>query len=144
VARRRLGVDDYDATNIHTVGLRASGMVAGFDLNAEAAYQWGDAGQVGFIFKPFLYGDDGAEYSNWAGTVEAGYTFDVKWQPRVFLGFDYYGGETTATSVCSIGCGPSTSPRRASASTACSPTPCAAGSSISTTTSRTCGSAAAA
>ncbi len=87
------GVDDYDVTNIHTIGLRASGMIGGFDLNAEAAYQWGDAGQVGYIFKPFLYGDDDAEYANWAGTIEAGYTFDAMWQPRVFLGFDYYGGE---------------------------------------------------
>ena len=86
-------VDDYDVTNIHTVGLRASGTFGAFDLNAEAAYQWGDAGQVGFVFKPFLYGDDGAEYDTWAGTIELGYTFDMAWQPRVSLGFDYYGGE---------------------------------------------------
>ena len=87
------GVDDYDVTNIHTVGLRASGMVDAFDINAEIAYQWGNAGQVGFVFKPFLYGDDRADYSAWAGTIEVGYTFDMSWQPRVSLGFDYYGGE---------------------------------------------------
>ncbi|HPO84975.1 MAG TPA: alginate export family protein, partial [Candidatus Hydrogenedentes bacterium] len=63
------------------------------DFEAEAAYQWGDAGQVGFLFKPFLYGDDGADYDSWALNLELGYTFDMAWQPRVFLGFAYLGGE---------------------------------------------------
>jgi len=86
-------VDDYDVTNIHTVGLRGAGTIGAFDFEAEAAYQWGDAGQVGFLFKPFLYGDDEADYDSWALNLELGYTFDMAWQPRVYLGFAYLGGE---------------------------------------------------
>jgi len=86
-------VDDYDVTNIHTIGLRGAGTIGAFDFEAEAAYQWGDAGQVGYIFKPFLYGDDGADYSDWALNLEVGYTFDMAWQPRVYLGYAYFGGE---------------------------------------------------
>ena len=87
------GLDDYDVTNIHTIGLRGAGTIGAFDFEAEAAYQWGDAGQVGFLFKPFLYGDDGADYNEWAANVEVGYTFDMAWQPRVYLGYAYFGGE---------------------------------------------------
>lgn len=88
-----IGVDDYDVTNIHTIGLRGAGTIGAFDFEAEAAYQWGDAGQVGFVFKPFLYGDDDADYGEWAGNLEVGYTFDMTWQPRVYLGAAYFGGE---------------------------------------------------
>ena len=87
------GVDDYDVTNIHTIGLRGAGTIGAFDFEAEAAYQWGNASQVGILFKPFLYGDDDADYSNWAMNLELGYTFDMAWQPRVYLGFAYIGGE---------------------------------------------------
>ena len=87
------GLDDYDVTTISTLGLRGAGTIGAFDFEAEAAYQWGDAGQVGFLFKPFLYGDDGAEYDNWAANVEVGYTFDMAWQPRVYLGYAYFQGE---------------------------------------------------
>jgi hypothetical protein len=86
-------LDDYDATNLHTVGLRAAGMIAAFDFEAEAAYQFGDADQVGFLFKPFIYGDDGAEFDAWAGTLELGYTLDIAWQPRIYLGAAYFEGE---------------------------------------------------
>ncbi len=87
------GVDDYDVTNLHTVGLRAQGVIGAFDFEAEAAYQFGDADRVGFLFKPFLYGDDRAEFDEWALNLELGYTFDVAWQPRAYLGFAYLGGE---------------------------------------------------
>lgn len=87
------GVDDYDVTNLHTIGLRAAGAIGAFDFEAEAAYQFGNADRVGFLFKPFLYGDDGAKYDEWALNLELGYTFDVAWQPRVYLGFAYLGGE---------------------------------------------------
>jgi hypothetical protein len=86
-------LDDYDPTNLHTVGLRAAGTLGAFDFAAEAAYQFGDAGQVGFLFKPFLYGDDDASYDAWAGHVEAGYTFEMAWSPRVYLGAAYVEGE---------------------------------------------------
>jgi hypothetical protein len=88
-----LDLDDYDVTNIHTVGFRSAGAMAGFDFNLEVAYQWGDVGQIGTIFKPFVYGDNRAELDQWGGSIEVGYTFDAPWQPRVALGFDYYGGE---------------------------------------------------
>ena len=87
------GLDDYDVTNINTIGLRGAGTIGAFDFEAEAAFQFGDAGQNGFLFKPFLYGDDGAEYDSWAANLEVGYTFDMTWQPRVYLGYAYFGGE---------------------------------------------------
>ena len=86
-------LDDYDVTNLHTVGLRGAGTIGAFDFEAEAAYQFGDADQAGFLFKPFLYGDDGADYSAWAANLELGYTFDITWSPRVYLGGAYFDGE---------------------------------------------------
>jgi len=88
-----LNRDDYDPTTLHTVGLRAAGTIDAFDLTAEAAYQFGNAGQVGALFRPFTYGDDRAEFGAWAGDIEAGYSLDVAWQPRVYLGAAYFGGE---------------------------------------------------
>jgi opacity protein-like surface antigen len=88
-----LGLDDYDPTTLHTAGLRAYGQYSAFDYDLEAAYQWGEASQVGFGFKPFTYGDDDAEYDSWAADADLGYTFDVPWQPRVFVGGAYFGGE---------------------------------------------------
>jgi hypothetical protein len=96
-----LGLDDYDPTTIHTIGLRGAGTYGAFDFEAEIAYQWGDAGQIGFgvgipggrQILPFVYGDDSAEYSNWAGHFQVGYTFDMNYKPRVFLGGVYLGGE---------------------------------------------------
>ena len=87
-------LDDYDVTSLHTVGLRGAGTIGAFDFEAEAAYQFGDAGSAGFLFKPFLYGDDDAEYDGlWGANVEVGYTFDFMWTPRVYLGGAYFDGE---------------------------------------------------
>ncbi len=89
-----LSLDDYDVTNLHTIGLRAAGKFDAFDYAVDAAFQTGDADSVGFLFSPFVYGDDGAEFSGWAGDLELGYTFaDVMWKPRVFVGGAYYSGE---------------------------------------------------
>lgn len=88
-----LGLDDYDVTNLHTVGLRAAGHARGFDYEANAAWQFGEADQVGFLFKPYAYGDDGAEYDAWAGDATVGYTFDVAWRPRVYAGGAFFDGE---------------------------------------------------
>jgi hypothetical protein len=89
-----VGVDDYDPTEIHTFGLRGAGTFGAFDFNADFAYQTGDLGQQGFLFAPFgLYGDDELDMSEWATDLEVGYTFDMTWTPRVYLGFVYYGGE---------------------------------------------------
>ena len=86
-------LDDYDVTNLHTVGLRGAGTIGAIDFEAEVAYQFGDADGVGSLFKPFLYGDDGAEFDAWAGNLEVGYTFDFAWTPRVYLGGAYFDGE---------------------------------------------------
>jgi hypothetical protein len=86
-----LGLDDYDGTRLHTVGMRTVGTIGAFDWYAEAAYQWGDAGTLGNWFRPNgVYGDDDAEYDNWAGVFELGYSFDVRYAPRVFVTGAYY------------------------------------------------------
>ena len=88
-----LGLDNYDVTNLHTVGLRAAGAVAGFDFDAQAAYQFGNASKVGSLFSPYAYGDDHAGYDAWAGDITLGYTFDFKCSPRIYAGAAYFGGQ---------------------------------------------------
>lgn len=87
------GIDDYNVTNLHTIGLRGEAKFGALDLNAEFAYQFGDASAVGAGFRPYLYGVDSPSYDSWATDIEVGYTLDVMWNPRVFLGFAYFGGE---------------------------------------------------
>ena len=87
------GVDDYDTTNLHTVGLRAAGEIGAFDFEAEVAYQFGEASTTGFLFKPLLYGDDDDDFSVWGLNLEAGYTLDVPWEPRVHFGYAFIDGE---------------------------------------------------
>jgi hypothetical protein len=89
-------LDDYDSTNLHTVGLRASGAFAQFDYTGEIAYQFGEADSIGALFAPVnqLYGDDGATFDNWGGDLEIGYTFEnIAWTPRIYLGGVYFSGE---------------------------------------------------
>lgn len=92
-----LGVDDYDVTSLHTIGLRGAGTLGAFDFDAEIAYQFGDAATVGNMFAALglnsPYGDDGADFSTWGANLQMGYTFDMTWNPRVFLGGAYFGGE---------------------------------------------------
>lgn len=96
------GVDQFDdTTTIHTIGLRGAGTISNFDFEAEFAYQFGDATSAvsGFFnpdpasVLPFVYGDDDEEYDAWAMNLEVGYTFDVSYQPRLYLGFAYFEGE---------------------------------------------------
>lgn len=86
-------VDDYGRTNLYTVGLRGAGTLGAFDFEAEAAYQFGDAAHTGGLFVPLVYGDDGAEYGAWGVNAEAGYTFDMAWEPRVFAAYAFLQGE---------------------------------------------------
>jgi len=92
-----LNVDDYDVTNLHTIGLRGAGTYGALDFEAELAYQFGDAGSVGSTFQGqgllSPYGPDGASFSNWAGNLQVGYTFDMDYTPRVYGGAAYFGGE---------------------------------------------------
>ncbi|HOZ48869.1 MAG TPA: alginate export family protein [Candidatus Hydrogenedentes bacterium] len=91
----RFGLDDYDVTNLYTVGVRAFGESGGFDYEAEVAYQWGDAGQVGAIFAPagFPYGDDDADFDAWACNLQVGYSFETRWNPRPHAGLAFFEGE---------------------------------------------------
>lgn len=91
-----LGLDDYNVTNLFTVGLRAEGTVGRCDYAGEVAYQFGNADSMGALFAPAntLYGDDHARYDTWAGDVELGYTFEnIAWKPRVYFGGAYFGGD---------------------------------------------------
>lgn len=88
-----LGVDDFDTTNMHTVGVRIAGTRGQFDFEAQAAYQFGNAGRIGSLFRPGLYSDDGADFGKFAFDAEAGYTFDVSWTPRLWAGVAWFQGE---------------------------------------------------
>lgn len=91
------GVDQYDVTNIHTVGIRLFGGWNALDYDLEVAYQFGEADSIGFTFPQGgilgMYGDSGAEYDHWASDLEIGYTLDVAWQPRFYIGGAYFQGE---------------------------------------------------
>ncbi len=91
-----LDKNQYGATQLHTVGLRANGRSSGFDYDLELSYQFGEAhvNGAGFVPVGLIYGDDDAEYDSWAGDLTVGYTFeDVKFSPRVYLQGAYFGGE---------------------------------------------------
>jgi hypothetical protein len=66
-----------------TLGLRFAGAKRQFDWDLEGAYQFGDSG----LAAPM--DDIGA----FALTGKAGYTFDVEYQPRVFLNGTYLSGD---------------------------------------------------
>lgn len=88
------GIDNYDPTNLNTIGMRAFGDYGPWDYDLELAYQTGNADAVGAGFRPYgLYGDDTADYDNLGGDVEVGYSLDMPWQPRLFVGGAYFQGE---------------------------------------------------
>lgn len=89
----RFGFDDYDPTYLHTIGARLFGGTAAFDYDWELAYQFGEADAVGAMFSPVLYGDSGASFGNFATDLEVGYTVDMAWQPRIFVGGALFEGE---------------------------------------------------
>lgn len=81
--------DDLTAleSDLHTLGLRGAGKVGAFDFEAEVAYQLGDANDTGW----WIFGVD-RDYNAWGVNLEAGYTFDISWQPRIYAGFAYLEG----------------------------------------------------
>ncbi len=89
------GLDDYDTTNLHTVGVRLNGGWESWDYDLEVAYQFGEADSHGSRFVPIgmIYGDDDAEYDNWGADLNAGYTFDAMWSPRVSIIGGYFQGQ---------------------------------------------------
>jgi hypothetical protein len=90
-----VGLDDYDATNLHTVGARLNGMTGQWDYDIELAYQFGEADSHGARFVPsgMIYGDDDAEYDNWGADLNTGYTFETTWSPRVSIIAAYFQGQ---------------------------------------------------
>ncbi|GMW01981.1 MAG: hypothetical protein AMXMBFR84_31170 [Candidatus Hydrogenedentota bacterium] len=87
------GLDNYDPSNLHTMGIFVRGDIASWDYALHAAYQFGEADAVGASFRPFLYGDNSAQFDAFAGDIELGYTFDASWSPRLYVGGAYIGGE---------------------------------------------------
>jgi len=82
---------DGTTVDLHTFGLRGSGVIGGFDFELEAAYQIGEVDDVpsgcwlGF-------GEGNVDYDGFGINAEAGYTFDARWQPRLSARFAYLGG----------------------------------------------------
>lgn len=89
------GWDDYGSTTLHTVGGRLWGGWGAFDFDWEFAYQFGEASRQGFGFQPVGggYGDDDAEFGNFATDLAMGYTFDTRWSPRPYVGAAWFEGE---------------------------------------------------
>ena len=73
-------------SEVHTPALRVWGAGEGFDYNVELAYQFGESKQASAMFGHDL------DYNAWAGDIEAGYTLDVAWSPRISLGGAYFEG----------------------------------------------------
>ncbi len=92
-----LDLDEYDPTYLHTVGVRAWGAYNAIDYDLELAYQFGEADAVGALFPAQSiwgsYADNDADFDAWAGDLELGYTLDMNWQPRIFVGGCYFEGE---------------------------------------------------
>lgn len=96
VALARLtGRAEIDTSSLHTVGLRWAGKRGPWDWEAEAAYQFGNADTANLYSRPWpgLSGDTTAHWGQAAAHAEVGYTLDMPWTPRLFLGGAYYGGE---------------------------------------------------
>ncbi len=74
--------------DLHTVGLRGAGKVGAFDFEAEVAYQFGDKDE----FTWWIFGTD-KDFNAWGLNLDAGYTFDITWQPRIYAGFAYLEGD---------------------------------------------------
>ena len=87
------GVDGYSPTRLHTVGLRSSALFGRWDLEAEVAYQFGDASHAGSLFRPVFYGDDRADYDNLGMNLQLGYSLDMAWDPRLYVAFAWLEGE---------------------------------------------------
>jgi hypothetical protein len=89
-------VGDPHDVNLHTVGLRGAGKAGAFDFEAELAYQFGEIEINGL---PWWHPDVNLDYNAWGANAEAGYTFDMDWQPRVFLGGAFLEGADQNTKL---------------------------------------------
>ena len=83
-------IDDYDATQLHTVGGRVAGKYGALDFNAELAYQFGNADKVGFTFKPRIYGNGNMSFAEWIDPVyrpDASISFNRLFSNVIYSGF---------------------------------------------------------
>lgn len=88
-----LGLDDYEPSYLHTIGARIWGNAGAFDYDWELAYQFGNADNVGGLFTPVVYGDTDADYDSFGTDLELGYSLDMAWNPRVYIGGAFFEGE---------------------------------------------------
>lgn len=86
-------------SEIFTLGARLSGEAAGFDYEAEAAYQFGDVADGTTNAAAF----PNVEYDAYAANLEAGYTFDIEYAPRVWAGFAYFSGPDNTGTDAELG-----------------------------------------
>jgi hypothetical protein len=89
--------------NTHTVGLRGAGTLGAFDFEAEAAYQWSDLDVPIWALdadRDAIVGIDehNSNSDAWAANLELGYTFDMNYTPRVFVGGAYFEGSKDGAS----------------------------------------------
>lgn len=84
-------IDGVDI-DLHTLGLRGASVIGAFDFELEAAYQIGDVEGVRNPWFRLFNREADVDIDEFAVNAEAGYTFDVAWQPRVFAHFAYLGG----------------------------------------------------
>ncbi|MDK1020904.1 MAG: alginate export family protein [Candidatus Hydrogenedentes bacterium] len=70
-----------EATEIHTFGLRFAGVYSQFDWDVEGAVQTGESGI------------SGVDQDAFGATGEGGYTFDMEYQPRIFVKGSFYSGD---------------------------------------------------
>jgi hypothetical protein len=68
---------------LHTIGARFAGNKAQFDWELNGAYQTGDSGAP----------SPGDDFSAFAAQGSLGYTFDMSYQPRIFINAGYYDGD---------------------------------------------------
>jgi hypothetical protein len=81
-----INVGQEDSAQLHTVGARFAGNRSQFDWELNGAFQFGQNG----AFEPPAPSDD---FSAFAAQGSLGYTFDIEYQPRVFITAAYYSGD---------------------------------------------------
>src|SRR5690606_21063411 len=86
------GIDGKN--ELFTVGARVAGATSGFDYEAEAAYQFGEA---------FSSPGGDVEYDAFGVNAELGYTFDNQYAPRVFIGGAYFTGPDFTDTDAELG-----------------------------------------
>jgi hypothetical protein len=69
--------------DMHTIGARAGGNVGSFDFEAELAFQFGD---IDFA------GGGSSDFDGIGLNAELGYTFDARYDPRIYLGVAWLEG----------------------------------------------------